>query len=49
MFLFIWIVIAIASACIAAGKGRSALGGFVLGALLGIFGLVIVCCMTRRK
>jgi hypothetical protein len=45
MFLTIWIVCAVVTAIIASSKGRSGLGWFLIGAVLGIFGIVLIACL----
>lgn len=47
--LAVWLCIAIASSNIAGNKGISRLGGFLLGAILGIIGLMIVLLMKNRS
>lgn len=48
-FLIVWLLFGVATGVIAAGKGRSGLGWFLLGCILGIFGLVIVACLPSLK
>ena len=46
-YLVIWIVCAIAGALIAQSKGRSPIGGAVLGLLLSVIGVLIVACWSK--
>lgn len=49
-FVFIfWLLFAGASAVIAANKGRSGFGWFLLGCLFGIFALVVVAALPNLK
>lgn len=49
-FVFIfWLLFAGASAVIAASKGRSGFGWFLLGCLFGIFALVVVAVLPNLK
>lgn len=41
-FLLIWLLFGIASALIASAKGRSGCGWFLLGVLIGPFGLIVI-------
>lgn len=44
--LFVWVMIAIVCAVIASNKGRSGFGWLVLGALFGVFALIVVACLS---
>lgn len=46
-FFFIWIICAIVCAVIASSKNRSGAGWFFLGLLLGIFGVIIIACLSK--
>ncbi|WP_418002164.1 hypothetical protein ACNO8X_18370 [Mycobacterium sp. PDNC021] len=48
ILLVIWLLCGIGSAVIAGSKNRSAFGWFVLGLLLGVFGLVIIAVLPRQ-
>jgi hypothetical protein len=48
MLLTIWIGCAIITGVIASTKGRSGIGWFLIGAVLGIFGVVIIACLPGR-
>ncbi len=43
------ILFGIISAAIAASKGRSAIGWFLIGLLLGLIGVIIICCLSNLK
>jgi Na+/melibiose symporter-like transporter len=43
--LVLWLVCAVITAVIASAKGRSGFGWFLLGAILGIFGVILIACM----
>ncbi len=43
------VLCAIAASKVAESKGRSILGWFVLGALFGIFALIVVACLRSPK
>lgn len=45
VLLLFWVMCAVASAAIAAGKGRSGAVWFLLGLVFGLFALVIVACL----
>ena len=47
--IIVTVVSMIACPIIAHGKGRSAVGWFFGGLLLGGIGLVIVCCLREKK
>jgi hypothetical protein len=49
MFWIILVLIGIISAAIAASKGRSVVGWFLVGFLLGLIGLIIICCQSNLK
>jgi len=44
-FLVIWIICGVVTGIIASSKGRNGLGWFLLGSLLGIFGLILIACL----
>lgn len=44
-FLVIWLICAGVTAAIASSKGRSGIGWFLIGAVLGIFGIILVACL----
>lgn len=48
-FLIVWLLFGVATGVIAAGKGRSGLGWFLLGCVIGVFGLVIIACLPSLK
>ena len=47
-WLFLWLICGIASAVIASNKGRSGLGWFLLGMLMGPFGLMVALLPSRE-
>ena len=49
MFLFIIILCGILCAAIAASKGRSAIGWFLIGVFLGLLGVIIIACLSNLK
>jgi hypothetical protein len=49
MLVFVWIVCVIATAVVAANKGRNALGWLGLGILLGPIALLVVAMMGPNK
>lgn len=48
-YLIIWFLFGIVSAVIASKKGRSGCGWFLLGVLLGPFGLILALVVSRRE
>jgi hypothetical protein len=44
-FIIIWLCFGIASAVVAANKGRNIFGWFIVGVLLGVFALIMVAVM----
>jgi len=48
-YIIIWLLFGIASAIAASSKGRSGCGWFILGVLLGPFGLILVLLMPNLK
>lgn len=48
-FLIFWMICAAVTAVIASSKGRSGFGWFLIGALIGIFGLILVACLPSLK
>lgn len=44
-----WLLLAFVSGSMASEKGRSAVGGFILGLLLGPIGLAVVLLMSPQK
>jgi hypothetical protein len=48
-FILFWLGCAIVSAIIASSKGRSAFGWFLIGALFGIFALLLVVVLPSLK
>ena len=49
MIILIWLCFGIATALVASNKGRSGLAWFLLGLLLGPFGLIIVLCLASAS
>lgn len=47
LLIVIWVVVAVLCAVIASNKGRSAVGWFLLGAIFGIFALLIIAVIGR--
>ena len=47
--LFIWFLFGLVSAVVASGKGRSGCGWFILGMLLGPFGLILSLVVSNIK
>ncbi len=48
-FFLIWLLCAGVTAAVAASKGRSGFGWFLLGCLFGIFALIVVAVMPNLK
>jgi hypothetical protein len=48
-FVIIWIVSAVVCAIIASSKGRSGVGWFFVGLLIGMFGIILVACLPSLK
>jgi uncharacterized membrane protein YeaQ/YmgE (transglycosylase-associated protein family) len=48
-FLVLWIIFGVVTGVIAASKGRSGFGWFLIGCVLGIFGLILVAVMPSLK
>jgi Na+/melibiose symporter-like transporter len=48
-FLFIWLVCAIVTGIIASSKGRTGFGWFLIGCIIGIFGVILIACLPSRK
>lgn len=48
MFVVIWLLFGVVSAVIASSKGRSGCGWFLLGILLGPFGLILALVVGRN-
>lgn len=48
-FLLLWIAFAVVSAIVAGSKGRSAFGWFILGAIFGIFAMILVIVLPSQK
>lgn len=46
-FMFIWFLFAVLTAVVASSKGRTGLGWFLLGALFGIFALILVAILPN--
>jgi len=44
-FLILWILCGVVTGVIAANKGRSGFGWFLIGAILGIFGIILIACL----
>jgi hypothetical protein len=50
MEIFIlWIICGAICAAIASAKGRSAIGWFFLGSLLGLLGVIIIVCLSSNR
>ncbi|GDY03146.1 hypothetical protein LBMAG49_24750 [Planctomycetota bacterium] len=47
--LFFWLVFGFIAAAVAAGRGRSVVGWFFLGAMFSCFGLVLLLCLPDLK
>jgi hypothetical protein len=47
MFLLVWLLFGVASAIVASNKGRSGFGWFLLGILLGPFGLIFALIVSK--
>ena len=47
--LVIWLICAGVTAAIASSKGRSGVGWFLIGAILGIFGIILIACLPSLK
>mgnify|MGYP000184445206 CR=1 FL=1 len=48
-FIVIWLAFAIVTAIIASNKGRSGLGWLILGAIFGIFALIVIVVISSVK
>ncbi|MGB3831221.1 MAG: hypothetical protein WA975_05075 [Mesorhizobium sp.] len=48
-FLVLWIICGIITGVIASNKGRSGFGWFLIGSLLGIFGVILIACLPSLK
>jgi hypothetical protein len=48
ILLAFWLMCGVACGVIASNKGRSGVGWFLLGCVLGIFGLIIVACLSKK-
>lgn len=48
-FLMIWLLFGIVSAVIASNKGRNGCGWFLLGVLLGPFGLILALVVSKNQ
>jgi hypothetical protein len=44
--LFVWVMIAIVCAVVASNKGRSGFGWLILGAVFGVFALIVIACLS---
>ena len=49
LFVVVWLVCGAIGAAIMSGKGRSGVGGFALGVLLGPIGLIIALLLSRSE
>lgn len=47
--IVILLVCGIISAVVASNKGRNAFGWFLIGSILGIFGVILIACMSSLK
>ncbi|ANL10295.1 hypothetical protein AMJ96_CH02647 [Rhizobium sp. N113] len=46
MFIvFTWLICGVVTGIIASSKGRAGVGWFLIGCLLGIFGLILIACL----
>ena len=48
LFVVVWLVCGAIGAAIMSGKGRSGVGGFALGVLLGPIGLIIALLLSPK-
>ena len=48
-FLVVWLICAVVTAIIASAKDRSGFGWFLIGLLLGIFGVILIACLPSNK
>lgn len=48
-FVTIWIICAVITAIIASSKGRSGIGWLLVGAVLGIFGVILIACLPSLR
>lgn len=44
-----WIICGVITGIIASAKGRSGFGWFLLGCILGIFGVILIACLPSLK
>lgn len=49
VFLVFWAGCAVTCAIVAGSKGLNAFGWFLVGLLIGIFGVIIVCAVPAKK
>ncbi|MGR3494093.1 hypothetical protein [Citreimonas sp.] len=43
--LVFWLICAVVTAIIASSKGRSGFGWFLIGAVIGVFGIILIACL----
>lgn len=48
-FFVLWIICGVVTGVIGSAKGRDGFGWFLLGCVLGIFGVILVACMPSLK
>ncbi|MFD1985894.1 zinc ribbon domain-containing protein [Mesorhizobium newzealandense] len=48
-FFIVWLGCAAVTAAIGSSKGRSGVGWFFIGAILGIFGIILVACLPSLE
>ncbi|TCP80826.1 hypothetical protein C8J31_11467 [Rhizobium sp. PP-CC-2G-626] len=49
IILITWIICGIVTGIIASSKGRTGVGWFLIGSLLGIFGLILIACLPSLR
>lgn len=48
-FLVLWLIFGIITGVIASSKGRSGIGWFLIGCIIGIFGIILVAVLPSLK
>lgn len=49
IIVFTWLICGVVTGIIASSKGRTGVGWFLIGCLLGIFGLILIACLPSIK
>ena len=48
-FLVLWIICGVVTGVIASNKGRNGVGWFLVGCILGIFGVILIACLPSQN